>query len=83
MSRITGSAVLVTLERRHTPARTSAIASHRPASVAGTRSWRNARYSVESDGTGPNRRFDVRARLAAPGKHQHRLDQHLAPLMQR
>ena len=27
--------------------------------------------------------FDVRARLAAAGQHQHRLHQHLAPIMQR
>jgi hypothetical protein len=53
MSNTTGRSLLVTLERRHTRARTSAIASHRPASVAGP-SCRKVRYRVESDGTAPN-----------------------------
>jgi hypothetical protein len=42
MSRMTGSVVLVTLERRHTWERTLAIASHTPARMAGS-IWRNVR----------------------------------------
>jgi hypothetical protein len=56
--------------RRHTPARTSAIASHSPASVAEP-IWRNVRYSVESDGTNPNnsgwaRRCSMSAHASPP-----------------
>ena len=56
--------------RRHTLARTSAIASHSPASVAGSM-WRNVRYSVESDGTDPNssgwaRRCSMSAHASPP-----------------
>ncbi len=54
MSSTTVSLSVVAEDRRHTAARTSAIASHSPASVEGS-IWRNVRYSVESDGTDPNR----------------------------
>ena len=59
MSSTTGQSLFVTLERRHTWARISAIASHRPPSVAGS-ICRNVRYVVESDATGPNRRSCAR-----------------------
>src|SRR6266508_6190551 len=88
MSNTTVAVPVVAAERRHTWARTSAIASHSPASVAASM-WRNVRYSVESDGTDPNSSpwapqvLDVGARLPAAGQHQHRLGQDLAPVMQR
>src|SRR5215211_8775164 len=54
MSNTTVAFPVVADDRRHTRARTSAIASHGPARVTGS-IWRNVRYSVESDGTDPNR----------------------------
>jgi hypothetical protein len=53
MSSTIVSVPVVADERRHTAARTSAIASHRPARVSAS-IWRNVRYNVESDGTAPN-----------------------------
>jgi hypothetical protein len=55
MSNTTGSALLVTLERRHTWLRTLAMASHSHASTPGV-IRQNVRYTVESDGTAPNSR---------------------------
>jgi hypothetical protein len=54
MSSTTVAVPVVTDERRHTRARTLPTASHTPARIAGS-IWRNVRYSVESDGTDPNR----------------------------
>ncbi len=53
MSKITASVPVVAAERRHTAARTLAMASHRPPRVSASMS-RKVRYSVESDGTEPN-----------------------------
>ena len=53
MSSTTVAVPVVAEDRRHTRARTSAIASHNPASVSALID-RNVRYSVESDGTAPN-----------------------------
>jgi hypothetical protein len=55
MSSTTGALPVVADERRHTSARTSAIASHSPANVAASMA-RSVRYSVESEGTDPNSR---------------------------
>ena len=78
---------VVAEDRRHTCARVSAIASHTPSSAAASID-RRVRYNVESDAHRAEQRrlraepFDVRARLAAASEHQHRLDQHLAPIME-
>jgi hypothetical protein len=88
MSNTTGPVPVVAALRAHGWERTLAIACHKPDSVPGL-VWRNVRYSVESDGHEPEQgllhpeHLDVGARLAAPGQHQHRLDQDLAPVMER
>ena len=88
MSNTTRALPVVAAARDHTRPRAWAIASHKPATVAGS-SWKNVRYSVESDGHLTEQRrlgpqlLDVAARLPAPGHHQHGLHQHLAPVMQR
>lgn len=81
MSRTTVVVPTVAAGPRHTVARTSAIASESRARTFGPMEPK-VRYGVESDATGPNsalcerRLFDVGARPAAAGEHQHGLDQH-------
>src|SRR5215218_5918773 len=54
MSTTTVAVPVVADERRHTWARTSPIAAHNPARTDASME-RNVRYSVESDGTDPNK----------------------------
>lgn len=54
MSNQTGPVPVVAAARAHTRARSPPIASHKALSVSGP-IWRNTRYSVESDGTWPNK----------------------------
>ena len=75
-------------DRRHTFARTSAIASHNPARVTASIAAERAIQRRVRRHRPEQRRLraemlDVRARLTAAGQHQHRLGQHLAPVMQR
>jgi len=61
---------VVTDDRRHTSARTSAIASHNPANVDASMP-RRVRYNVESDATDPNnsgwaRRCSMSAHASPP-----------------
>ena len=60
MSKTTAVLPVVASERRQTPARTPATASHSPASVLASTA-RSVRYSVESDGTEPNSRACARS----------------------
>ena len=70
MSSTTVSVPVVAAARRHTLARTCAMASHRPDNVSGLIE-RKVRYSVESDGTEPNnpgweRRRSMSAQASPP-----------------
>ena len=89
MSNTTAADPAVSPRRSHTAPRTDATAAKSDRTASGPKP-RNVRYSVESDATctpeqhrlGPQM-LDVAARLPAAREHQQRMNQHLAPIMNR
>ena len=88
MSKTTGAEASAGARRAHICARTAAWRAHRSPTVAGS-SDRSVRYNVGADATVAEQAplgaqiLDITTALPAAGEHQHRLRQHLAPIMAR
>jgi hypothetical protein len=88
MSSTTTALAVVAAAWDHTSRRARVSACHKPATVAGS-SWKNVRYSVESDGTSPNsagwaRSFSISLHASPPPAIINiPVHHHLAPVVNR